>query len=163
MEQEVKERMKEVFAHYNTNPTAISKGDGNMQKRFSNQVFNGKRMSFDLFMTFLDRFPTISPDWLLNGEGCMFKSERINAVDLHQRLAKIISVNYDTDEDNLKEYIAVLEKLCTFCELEPRKPIETYDDARNVWQELNCREQKSYNVLTKHSYTGALKSIWISD
>lgn len=73
MEELVKQRIKEILGFYNVSQNKFANGDMAFQKRLSNQL-NGKTpLSFQTCMTILERFPEISAEWLLRGEGSMLK------------------------------------------------------------------------------------------
>lgn len=72
MEDFVRQRIKEVLDHYNTNPTKLSKGDSALQVRLSRQLKLGAAVTSQTITFILNEFPKVSAEWLLRGVGEMF-------------------------------------------------------------------------------------------
>ncbi len=64
----------EVFALERTNPSKFSKEDKAMQKRLSRQLNGGATITFETISSILNAFQNISAEWLLRGEGEMYKT-----------------------------------------------------------------------------------------
>ncbi len=81
MEDFVRQRIMSVFSANNTNPTKFSKENKAMQKRLSRQLNGGASVTYETISSILDSFPDISAEWLLRGEGEMYKSDDKNIND----------------------------------------------------------------------------------
>lgn len=68
MEDDVRQRIIEIFRMNNTNPTKFSKGDSALQNRLSRQL-RGAVITSDTIQRVLEDFPDISAEWLIRGTG----------------------------------------------------------------------------------------------
>ena len=74
MENAVKERIKEVL-HYKKITLSGFAGDNNaLQKKLSRQINLGGGLTFETISAILERYPDISAEWLLRGNGEMHKA-----------------------------------------------------------------------------------------
>ena len=74
MENAVKERIKEVL-HYKKITLSGFAGDNNaLQKKLSRQINLGGGLTFETISAILERYPNISAEWLLRGNGEMHKA-----------------------------------------------------------------------------------------
>lgn len=105
MEDFVRQRIKEVLDHYNTNPTKLSKGDSALQVRLSRQLKLGAAVTSQTITFILNEFPKVSAEWLLRGVGEMF----IENVSYFPSSLGEDSDKYEVSVQNLKEKIISLE------------------------------------------------------
>ncbi len=71
MEEDVKRRIREVLAEYQSNPTQLSKQFGVNQKTLNSQINDTTTLSVSTILLILDAFPEVSAEWLLRGVGEM--------------------------------------------------------------------------------------------
>ena len=77
MENAVKERIKEVL-HYKKITLSGFAGDNNaLQKKLSRQINLGGGLTFETISAILERYPDISAEWLLRGNGEMHKASAL--------------------------------------------------------------------------------------
>lgn len=74
MENQVRRRIMDIFSSEGTNPTKFSGEDKAMQKRLSRQLNGGATITFETISSILSFYPNISAEWLLRGEGEMYKT-----------------------------------------------------------------------------------------
>lgn len=77
MEDSVRQRIKEVLKYKNTSMTAFANGDASLQLRLSRQLNKGVSISLDTILVILDRYPEISAEWLLRGNGDMLEERNM--------------------------------------------------------------------------------------
>lgn len=86
MEEEIITRVRsliDLFAKGNV--SQFARTIGMAQVSFNNCIIRKHKPSLDVFTKILSAFPDISAEWLLRGEGSMYKSEsdrHINHIDL---------------------------------------------------------------------------------
>ncbi len=108
----------DIFSVKNTNPSKFSKENKAMQKRLSRQLNGGATVTFETISSILESFPDISAEWLLRGEGEMYKTvsdNKNNNFDASQYVSKdkYESTVYLLAEvtNNLKETVLETKKL----------------------------------------------------
>ncbi len=118
MEDFVRQRIMSVFSANNTNPTKFSKENKAMQKRLSRQLNGGASVTFETISSILDSFPDISAEWLLRGEGEMYKSDDKNINDNFDNSQYVSKSKYESTvyllaevTNNLKETVLENKKL----------------------------------------------------
>ena len=70
-EDAVRERINSVLEKEKSSIYALSKETGVEQTKLNRQLSGTSRLSFETIKVFLQRFPRISAEWLLNGVGDM--------------------------------------------------------------------------------------------
>lgn len=73
----VKERLRIVLDTKKETPNALSKKSGFPQRTLTRQVNEETAVGYDVLITVLEAYPDISPEWLMTGEGEMFKMPEI--------------------------------------------------------------------------------------
>ena len=122
MEEKVKERIRLLLKDNGLSFNAISETPA-VQAQFSRAFGKGKsaRLSYDLIEIVLNKFPDVSADWLLTGDGEKYKSvSELPSVDASSEdrinesaeLAKMTRKYNEAAEmiEQLKKKIALLEK-----------------------------------------------------
>lgn len=122
MEEKVKERIRLLLKDNGLSFNAISETPA-VQAQFSRAFGKGKsaRLSYDLIEIVLNKFPDISADWLLTGDGEKYKSvSELPTVDVSSEdrinesaeLGKITRKYNEATEmiEQLKKKVALLEK-----------------------------------------------------
>lgn len=71
----VKERIKSVIIHYNTNVNKLANGNSALQRKLQRQINESSKVSAETLDFILAQFPDLSEDWLLTGEGDMLKDD----------------------------------------------------------------------------------------
>jgi CRISPR/Cas system-associated protein Cas5 (RAMP superfamily) len=96
MEDLVRKRIMEVFALERTNPSKFSKEDKAMQKRLSRQLNGGATITFETISSILNAFQNISAEWLLRGEGEMYKTVSENKSNNFDESQYVSMKKYET-------------------------------------------------------------------
>lgn len=73
MEKTVKQRIKDVLAYYSISQNKFANGDIALQKRLSTQLNGNTALTFQTIYSIIERFPDVSRDWILTGEGEMIR------------------------------------------------------------------------------------------
>lgn len=74
MENLVLERLKEFLSVEKLSVNAFSKTIGIGQTTVNNYFLGNRKLSLELITNTLTAFPSLSAEWLLRGEGDMYKS-----------------------------------------------------------------------------------------
>lgn len=130
MENSVRERIIDVFAAEGTNPTRFSKEDKAMQKRLSRQLNGGASITFETISSILDAYPHISAEWLLRGEGEMYKTENENKNNSIDESQFVSMKKYETIVNLFDQTASELKNLA----LENQK---LYEEIRNLKAQMN--------------------------
>ena len=96
MEDLVRKRIMEVFALERTNPSKFSKEDKAKQKRLSRQLNGGATITFETISSILNAFQNISAEWLLRGEGEMYKTVSENKSNNFDESQYVSMKKYET-------------------------------------------------------------------
>lgn len=75
MEDVVLQRIKELLRMKGTSMLQVSSACGIKQNTFSRQISGESTLSVSTLLSIIGYFPDISTEWLLRGEGEMFKSD----------------------------------------------------------------------------------------
>ena len=75
MEELVRQRINDVLAYYKTTNNKLSDGNSAIQVKLSRQLSQGAAITCQTMLFILSKFPDVSAEWLLRGEGTMLKSE----------------------------------------------------------------------------------------
>jgi len=71
----MKDRLTRILAHYGLNATRLADEIG-VQRSGISHILSGRNLpSFDFISRILERFPEISPDWLILDRGTMLRQE----------------------------------------------------------------------------------------
>lgn len=73
MENAVKQRLRDILRVKRSNLTIIAEGVESVRVTLSRQISGRTALSFSTIDIFLDKFPDVSAEWLLRGQGDMFK------------------------------------------------------------------------------------------
>lgn len=118
MEDSVRKRIMSIFSIKSTNPTKFSKENKAMQKRLSRQLNGGASVTFETISSILSSFPDISAEWLLRGEGEMYKVDDKNINDNFDKSQYVSKNKYESTvyllaevTNNLKETVLENKKL----------------------------------------------------
>ena len=118
MEDSVRQRIMSIFSIKSTNPTKFSKENKAMQKRLSRQLNGGASVTFETISSILNSFPDISAEWLLRGEGEMYKVDDKNINDNFDKSQYVSKNKYESTvyllaevTNNLKETVLENKKL----------------------------------------------------
>lgn len=118
MEDSVRQRIMSIFSIKSTNPTKFSKENKAMQKRLSRQLNGGASVTFETISSILSSFPDISAEWLLRGEGEMYKVDDKNINDNFDKSQYVSKNKYESTvyllaevTNNLKETVLENKKL----------------------------------------------------
>lgn len=69
------ERIKSLITHLGLSTRAFALNCGIRQNTLSNQLNGIRELSLSTVLAILSSYPDVSSDWLMRGEGEMFKSE----------------------------------------------------------------------------------------
>lgn len=69
MEEQVKERIRQILAEFQLNPTQLSKQFGVNQKTLNSQINQSTTLSVSTILLILNAIPALSAEWLLRGVG----------------------------------------------------------------------------------------------
>lgn len=81
MEEFIRQRINDVFLSKNISINKFSDGDSALQNRLSRQINRGASITAETLYVLLDKFNDISAEWLLRGEGEMYKTVSENKSD----------------------------------------------------------------------------------
>jgi len=71
MENNVKERIRDLIANHDLTLNKISGGNKSLQVKLNRQINHNTALSADVLIYVLERFPEVSADWLITGRGDM--------------------------------------------------------------------------------------------
>ena len=74
MENDVRKRIQEVLSKEKTTVNSLATSSGKNQAKLRNQIMVSTAISLDTILLVLERFPLISAEWLLRGNGSMLIS-----------------------------------------------------------------------------------------
>lgn len=72
MENDVKQRIREVLLFHHVSITKLSCSISAAQRRYTRQINDDAALTCETILEVLDRFGDISAEWLLRGKGDMF-------------------------------------------------------------------------------------------
>ncbi len=73
MQQSINERIKELLKSKRYTINSLAKETGVLQQTLNKQIMGQSTMSVDTIIKILNLFPDVSAEWLLRGEGAVFK------------------------------------------------------------------------------------------
>lgn len=79
---DIRHRLKDLLAAENTTINRLSGGNGTLQRRLHRQLNEDVSMTVDTLMVFLNAFPGLSAEWVLEGKGVPFP-DRIDCPEIH--------------------------------------------------------------------------------
>lgn len=82
------QRIKSLITQLGLSTRAFALSCGLRQNTLSNQLNGLRELSLSTIMAILNTFPEVSSDWLMRGEGEMFKTEPIDANT--EKIAKLV-------------------------------------------------------------------------
>lgn len=129
MEDLLRKRIMEVFALEGTNPSKFSKEDKAMQKRLSRQLNGGATITFETISSILNTFQNISAEWLLRGEGEMYKTVSENKSNNFDKSQYVSMKKYETIVNLFGQTASELKEMA----LENKK---LYEEIRNLKGQL---------------------------
>lgn len=95
MEEEVKNRIREILKEFSSNPTQLSKQFGVNQKTLNSQINDTTTLSVSTILLILNAFPEVSAEWLLRGNGEMKFSSDKNKSAIAQDDAELVALSRD--------------------------------------------------------------------
>jgi len=100
-------RIKEVLHYYHISERALALEFGLNQPTLNRYLSGATEIKLELLERVAQRFPKVSCDWLLRGEGSMLKEQGD-----HERLQYLVKViaNQQATINNLIEQISILRK-----------------------------------------------------
>lgn len=107
------ERIKTLISHLGLSTRAFALNCGIRQNTLSNQLNGVRELSLQTVIAIIKTYPEVSADWLISGEGTMFKE---NMPDCNaERVLKLVdTINTLQDTINAKsETIATMAKRIT--------------------------------------------------
>jgi plasmid maintenance system antidote protein VapI len=93
MKKSVLQRIEEIMRKYNLNKSGLAKAIEMEQVTVNNYLNGTRKISFELILCIISKFPDISAEWLLRGEGAM---ERTMNVENSEKTI----INQPTNSDN---------------------------------------------------------------
>ena len=87
MKKSVLQRIEEIMKKYNLNKSGLAKAIEMEQVTVNNYLNGTRKISFELILSIISRFPDISAEWLLRGEGAM---ERTLNVENSEKIIDIM-------------------------------------------------------------------------
>lgn len=93
MKKSVLQRIEEIMKKYNLNKSGLAKAIEMEQVTVNNYLNGTRKISFELILSIISKFPDISAEWLLRGEGAM---ERTMNVENSEKTI----INQPTNSDN---------------------------------------------------------------
>ena len=95
MEEDVKRRVREVLAEYQSNPTQLSRQFSVNQKTLNSQINDVTTLSVSTILLILKAFPDVSAEWLLRGTGNMKIQEVKNDNRISAEDAELVALSHD--------------------------------------------------------------------
>ena len=88
-------RLKQILSYYGVSENSLANGDKATQKRLNRQLKDSE-ITLDTILLFVERFPDVSAEWLLSGNGEMFKKvneekEKKDNINCSEQLEKVIA------------------------------------------------------------------------
>ena len=77
MEDTVRERIMSIIKDGNFSINSLSDGDKTLQRRLNRQINEGASITFETISSILEKFPDVSAEWLIRGNGNMKREEDV--------------------------------------------------------------------------------------
>lgn len=145
----VKQRAEQVFKEKDLSINLFAKGCGVSQQTLSDQFRGRCKLSFVTISAILEYFPDLSAEWLLRGEGEMWKTTTpLPSADDEQ----MISGDKDAEIEKLREEN---ERLSEFYSLQKehaadlKERIEEYKDRIEEYKERIAELKKAQTTATE--------------
>jgi len=81
---EINERLRAIMNHYNYNYNSFGKELGYSDVAISKLLKGKNKPKFDFLQAILNRFPDISPEWLLTGKGEMLRDTEQKSMEIRR-------------------------------------------------------------------------------
>lgn len=95
MEEDVKMRIRELLADYQSNPTQLSKRFGVNQKTLNSQINDSTTLSASTILLILQAFPEVSAEWLLRGVGEIRKEQEQEKRQISAEDMELVALSRD--------------------------------------------------------------------
>lgn len=110
-------RINELLDQTNDNANSISSNQA-QQRRISRQLNEGKDFTVPTIIDILVKYPEVSADWLLTGEGCKYKPiSELSSVDTTSEESINDSAELAKMTRKYNEAVEMIEQLKKKCEL----------------------------------------------
>lgn len=129
MEEFIRQRINDVFLSKNISINKFSDGDSALQNRLSRQINRGASITAETLYVLLDKFNDISAEWLLRGEGEMYKTVSENKSDNFDESQYVSIKKYERIVNLFGQTAAELKEMA----LENKM---LYDEIRNLKGQL---------------------------
>lgn len=86
---EFKDRMAELLSHYKLNPGEMARIVGCNRGTMYNIVSGSTKPDFKTSMAILEKFPEVSAEWLMRGDGSMMRRSMADDVEVQELQQKV--------------------------------------------------------------------------
>ena len=138
MEDIIRQRINAIFQEKKTNPTRFSGEDKAMQKRLSRQLNGGSSITAETILGILSTFHDVSSEWLLRGEGEMFKPQQEQTSDPQPALINAVAGTPEA---------SVLYQIYNDTIIRMKKLVEENANLKNKVAELSEDSEQIANLL----------------
>ncbi|MBR8535770.1 helix-turn-helix transcriptional regulator [Carboxylicivirga sediminis] len=136
----MKERIEAIIKHERLTPSLFADAIGVQRSGISHILSGRNKPSLDFLNKLLGRFPHISGDWLITGQGTMLK----NAVSLPKEEAQLqMPMTGEQVKESPKKSFKLPKKEVKEEEVPAYKPLEKPQTAQNLAQTVAAVDGKS--------------------
>lgn len=138
MEDAIRQRINEILSFYEITINRFSNGDSALQNRLSRQLSRGSAITSDTICLILSRFSDVSSEWLLRGEGEMFKPQQEQTSDPQPALINAVAGTPEA---------SVLYQIYNDTIIRMKKLVEENANLKNKVAELSEDSEQIANLL----------------
>lgn len=81
---ELSDRIRALMDHYGLNTSQLAELIGGSKVKFYNLLNGSSKPDFKTTEAFLQKFPDVSAEWLMRGQGLMIKGETVSIAEMEE-------------------------------------------------------------------------------